>query len=288
MFGVVGSVVALYKLNFCRPSELQALHIALPCSCPLQSEPRCSTFMASSSSPVRPVLKKMQLLLTLVVLCASAGASGPGSRKRPGHDSDHGATTVGRAVPGTNATRGAKLGGRLGRTSAADAAAVTTRKPKAPHCRDSKAGCTHATKQAARKAAKLSAAEQAEARQKTNTNQPTSAAKDEASAAAVPKQAATETLSTAAAYRQLPMRAKVAAARAAATWRRFDDGHEDRSGRRSQHRSQTEGQTEDAGASIVRTSQGPHRHLPHGNHGSDRRKNAPQAVSLFGPGAFYP
>ena len=204
---------------------------------------------------------------------------------------------MGRAVPGTNATRGAKLGGRLGRTSAADAAAVTTRKPKAPHCRDSKAGCTHATKQAARKAAKLSAAEQAEARQKTNearlsqktnTNQPTSAAKDEASAAAVPKQAATETLSTAAAYRQLPMRAKVAAARAAATWRRFDDGHEDRSGRRSQHRSQTEGQTEDAGASIVRTSQGPHRHLPHGNHGSDRRKNAPQAVSLFGPGAFYP
>eukprot|EP00964_Phaeocystis_antarctica_P033440 scaffold18967_cov63-Phaeocystis_antarctica.AAC.1 len=54
-----------------------------------------------------------------------------------------------------------------------------------------------------------------------------------------------------------------------------DHGHEDRSGH--------------AGASsTVRTSQGPHRHRPHGNHGSDRLKKPPQAVGLFGPGAFYP
>jgi len=87
----------------------------------------------------------------------------------------------------TTATKSAKLGGRLGRKSAADAqrflAAATKqsvatpvsgeKEPKAPaHCRDTKAGCTHAAKVKARakKAAKLPAAEQAEVKQSTNAS----------------------------------------------------------------------------------------------------------------------
>ena len=198
----------------------------------------------------------------------------------------------------TTATKGAKLPRaplfRLGRKSAADfqrrvsaattykqgehAAAVATKKPvatlvgdekkaKAPHCRDTKAGCTHAAKKAAKQAAaKLApAAQQAEPKQKTAADFLTFGG---LSAAIVAKheedEEATATPSTSAVHRH-PMRAKAAAARASAaasTWSRFDQGegtgHEDRSGH--------------AGATL--------RTMPAGG--------APKAFSLFAPGAFYP
>ena len=188
----------------------------------------------------------------------------------------------------TTATKGAKLPRaplfRLGRKSAAaattykQAAAVATKKPvatlvgdekkaKAPHCRDTKAGCTHAAKKAAKQAAaKLApAAQQAEPKQKTAADFLTFGG---LSAAIVAKheedEEATATPSTSAVHRH-PMRAKAAAARASAaasTWSRFDQGegtgHEDRSGH--------------AGATL--------RTMPAGG--------APKAFSLFAPGAFYP
>ena len=64
------------------------------------------------------------------------------------------------ASAGSQATKDAKSGGRLGG------------KRDHPHCRDTKAGCTHAAKIKARakKAAKLPAAEQAEVKQSTNAS----------------------------------------------------------------------------------------------------------------------
>ena len=167
----------------------------------------------------------------------------------------------------TTTTKGAKLGGRLFRKSventAAVAAAVATpvsgeRKPKAPHCRDTKAGCTHAAKmKVVKRTSKPPAAEQAEAKHMK----------------AAEHKVATATPSTSAVHRlPRPKHAKVAAARASsaaeATWSRFDQkqghGHEDLSGQedRSGHASAT-----------VRT-------MPAGG--------ATQAFSLFKPGAFYP
>ena len=201
----------------------------------------------------------------------------------------------------TTATKGAKLPRaplfRLGRKSAADfqrrvsaattykqgehAAAVATKKPvatlvgdekkaKAPHCRDTKAGCTHAAKKAAKQAAaKLApAAQQAEPKQKTAADFLTFGG---LSAAIVAKHEADEeeeeatAIPSASSVHRHPTRAKLAAARAsaaAAKWSRFDQGegtaHEDRSGH--------------AGATV--------RTMP--------TTGAPKAFSLFAPGAFYP
>ena len=193
----------------------------------------------------------------------------------------------------TTATKGAKLPRaplfRLGRKSAAaattykQAAAVATKKPvatlvgdekkaKAPHCRDTKAGCTHAAKKAAKQAAnaKLApAAQQAEPKQKTAADFLTFGG---LSAAIVAKHEEDEedeeatAIPSASSVHRHPTRAKLAAARAsaaAAKWSRFDQGegtaHEDRSGH--------------AGAT-VRTME------PTGG--------KPRGFSLFQPGAFYP
>ena len=191
----------------------------------------------------------------------------------------------------TTATKGAKLPRaplfRLGRKSAAaattykQAAAVATKKPvatlvgdekkaKAPHCRDTKAGCTHAAKKAAKQAAaKLApAAQQAEPKQKTAADFLTFGG---LSAAIVAKHEEDEedeeatAIPSASSVHRHPTRAKLAAARAsaaAAKWSRFDQGegtrHEDRSGH--------------AGATV--------RTMP--------TTGAPKAFSLFAPGAFYP
>ena len=168
------------------------------------------------------------------------------------------------ATSQTTATTGAKLPKRaplfrLGRKSAAaattykQAAAVATKKPvatlvgdekkaKAPHCRDTKAGCTHAAKKAAKQAAaKLApAAQQAEPKQKTAADFLTFGG---LSAAIVAKHEEDEedeeatAIPSASSVHRHPTRAKLAAARAsaaAAKWSRFDQGegtaHEDRSG----------------------------------------------------------
>lgn len=71
----------------------------------------------------------------------------------------------------TTATEGAELG--LGGPSAAEPLAEDTRgenHAKAPHCRDTKADCQHAKiKARAKKAAKLTAAEQAETKKQNHT-----------------------------------------------------------------------------------------------------------------------
>ena len=189
----------------------------------------------------------------------------------------------------TTATKSAKLGGRLGRKSALDAqrflAAATKqsvatpvsgeKEPKAPaHCRDTKAGCTHAAKVKARakKAAKLPAAEQAEAKQKAAGFLPTFGGL--AAALVAEHKVATATPSTSAVHRGHPKRAKVAAARASAaeaTWSRFDQGNQGDQGN-DQGEQGHEDRSGHAGATV--------RTMPTGG--------KPGAFQLFQPGAFYP